>query len=76
MKRQSRPPQCPSCGAPRVAAILYGLPALDEQLKRELDADHLVLGGCCVLNEMPQWRCGKCNYEWGTVTFGETDEAE
>jgi hypothetical protein len=61
---QTRQPRCPSCGGRRVAEILYGLPAFDEELDRNLRAGHIVLGGCCVSDRMPQWRCGKCSHEW------------
>jgi hypothetical protein len=59
------PPRCPSCGGRDVAEILYGLPAVDEDLNRSLRAGHVVLGGCGVSEQMPQWRCGKCAHEWG-----------
>lgn len=64
--------RCPSCGASsRVAEILYGLPAFDEELNRNLQAGRIVLGGCGVSDNMPRWRCGKCEHEWGTLTFRE-----
>ena len=59
------PPRCPECGGRDVAEILYGMPAFDEQLNRNLRAGRVVLGGCCVSDGMPQWRCGKCAHEWG-----------
>jgi hypothetical protein len=62
---QTRPPRCRSCGGRHVAELLYGLPAVDEELNRNLRAGHIVLGGCCVSERMPQWRCGTCSHEWG-----------
>ena len=66
-KRPSRPPRCPSCEDARVAAILYGMPAIDEQLERDLASGRIALGGCCVSEGAPEWRCGNCNYEWGAL---------
>jgi hypothetical protein len=65
-----KPVQCPSCGSARVATILYGLPAFGPELDRQLETGEIVLGGCCVSDEMPEWRWAECGQEWGTVTFG------
>jgi len=72
LRELSRPSRCPSCGASHVAEILYGMPAVDEELQRNLDAGHIVLGGCCVSECMPRWRCGKCHHEWGDLTLRDT----
>jgi hypothetical protein len=61
------PAQCPYCGGARVAAILYGLPAFDAQLDHDLEAGRIVLGGCCVSESAPDWRCGECSKEWATT---------
>jgi hypothetical protein len=53
-----------------VATILYGLPAFGPELDRQLETGEIVLGGCCVSDEMPEWRWAECGQEWGTVTFG------
>jgi hypothetical protein len=49
-----KPPRCPACGGPRVATILYGLPAFDAQLQRDLDSERVVLGGCIVSDARPE----------------------
>jgi hypothetical protein len=61
------PSACPRCGASAVAKIVYGLPAFDEELVREVEAGRVVLGGCCVWEGMPQWRCRTCNHEWDAL---------
>jgi len=61
----SRPSKCPQCGSLRVAAILYGLPIFDDGLRRDLEAGRVVLGGCCVSNDSPAWRCLACGHKWG-----------
>ncbi len=73
---QSRPSRCPSCGASGVSAILYGLPVVDEELDRDLDAGRIALGGCCVWEGMPSWRCSHCHHEWGDLTNGELERAK
>jgi hypothetical protein len=40
------------------------LPAFDEQLNLDLDVGRVVLGGCCLSEVAPEWRCGNCDHEW------------
>jgi ribosomal protein L37AE/L43A len=61
--------KCPACGAARVARILYGLPAGGPRLERDLAAGRIVLGGCCVSEGMPLWRCAVCGHEWGSLSL-------
>jgi len=60
-----RPRKCPRCGSERIAGILYGLPALSEELRLALEAGSVVLGGCEVTGNDPRWRCLGCSYEMG-----------
>lgn len=55
-------PSCPSCGSESVAAIEYGYPGL-EMLEDEERGD-IVLGGCCVTEDDPEWHCQDCDHEW------------
>jgi hypothetical protein len=48
-----------------VAYIQYGLPSDLKALEPDLDAGHIVLGGCTVGEDFPQWRCLECRHEWG-----------
>src|SRR5262245_29653153 len=67
---QAKPP-CPACGSPRVAEFFYGLANLD-QLKPDLDAGRVVLGGCCLFEDSPQWKCQDCGHAWDrAVDFDE-----
>ncbi len=45
-KDTKKPDARPKCGSEKVASILYGLPMLDEELKRRLNAGEVTLGGC------------------------------
>jgi hypothetical protein len=65
---KSEHPNCPKCGAGHVASILYGLPEFSEELRHELDAKQIVLGGCVVEGDDPQWRCNECQHEWRSDT--------
>jgi hypothetical protein len=60
-----KPKKCPECGSGSIAEILYGLPAYDEQMERDLDASKIVLGGCCVSDDSPEWHCNECEHKWG-----------
>ncbi len=61
---ESERTNCPKCGSNDAANILYGLPDFTDELKREIDAKRVVLGGCTVFGEDPQWHCNKCHHEW------------
>jgi hypothetical protein len=64
-------PPCPTCGSHQVAEFLYGLPDLD-RLRPDLEAGRVVLGGCCLFEDSPQWKCHACGHEWGrAVDFDE-----
>jgi len=64
------PKKCPKCGSDSIAEILYGLPAYDEQMERDLEAGKIVLGGCCIFDDSPRWHCNKCEHEWGSIERG------
>ena len=53
---------CPNCDAPNPVPIVYGMPG--PELAKKAEEGRVVLGGCCVTGEDPQWRCRKCGYEW------------
>jgi hypothetical protein len=54
---------CPLCGSQQVARILYGMPAFNEDLERNLRIGKWVLGGCSVWKGMPETICLECNPE-------------
>ena len=51
---------CPNCNSPRIAKILYGYPALDDNLDRAVEECKIVLGGCCVTDNDPDYQCVEC----------------
>ena len=58
-----KPRKCPACKESTVATILWGMPAYSPDLENELEAGHIVLGGCCVSDDDPTWQCTSCNME-------------
>lgn len=58
-------PRCPACGSADVVRISYGYPtpeAIDEAERGEI-----LLGGCCISDENPEWDCTNCEHEWGSA---------
>ena len=57
-------PSCPRCGGHDVARFLYGLPDLNV-LREALRNKTITLGGCCVTDNDPRWRCNACGTDFG-----------
>lgn len=57
--------QCPKCGSTNVAYILYGMPAFDDELDKQLAEGKVRLGGCESDSYNPTWHCNECDSEWG-----------
>ncbi len=55
-------PKCPKCGCENVAAIVFGYPS--PEMFEESNSGKVVLGGCCVTEEDPEWHCNDCENEW------------
>jgi hypothetical protein len=62
-------PACPRCGSAGSAEILYGLPALTDELKQALAEHKVVLGGCPVYAGAPRWLCLKCREKHGLLVL-------
>lgn len=58
---------CPRCGSRDVARILWGLPAYSAEMKRELDAGELTLGGCVISESNPLFACNACRGRFGSI---------
>lgn len=52
---------CPNCNSPRVARILYGMPMFDDKLDKAMKEGKIVLGGCCITDNDPDYQCLDCN---------------
>jgi hypothetical protein len=60
MKRSRRPERCLHCGSERIAKILWGMPIDSEELERDIERGRIVLGGCLVGENDPEWQCVDC----------------
>jgi hypothetical protein len=55
--------KCPKCSSSKgVIKIVYGMPAPDIVDKAE--DGKIMLGGCCVTDDDPDWHCKECHHEW------------
>ena len=63
--------KCPECKSSNVAKILWGLPANFDELKPDLDAGKIVLGGCIVSGCDPTHSCNKCGHSWRKSRSGK-----
>lgn len=62
-EKRPAPPKCPGCGAGTPIAIVYGLPG--PELWAEEERGDVELGGCCVTDCDPAWRCRACGIAYG-----------
>jgi len=58
-----KPKKCPVCGSSKIASYLYGMPIYDEKLQEDMDSGKIVIGGCCITDDDPQWKCLACKEE-------------
>ena len=64
MTTRDRNIPCLACGAKGAARILYGLPLFSPELDALLDKGELVLGGCVISEDDPEWHCNSCGHDW------------
>lgn len=65
MKATKTRAKCPECGAEDVAVYLWGRPVFSEELEGKLADGRVVLGGCCIPDAIPDFRCNVCGCEFG-----------
>lgn len=56
-----KPRKCPVCGG-KVVRILYGEPS--HEAFEAADRGELILGGCCIWEESPDWECLGCHQQF------------
>ena len=61
---ESNPGKCPKCGG-KVVPILYGEPTA--QAYEEYLQGKLVLGGCCITDNDPDWECLGCEQQFRKI---------
>ena len=67
-------PKCPYCGGRHTARILYGMPLMDEQMRRLVDEKIIVLGGCLMSDRNPDYYCNDCGREFRFFDCAEEEE--
>jgi hypothetical protein len=70
-ERLETPSECPACRSPRVARIQYGLPTFSPELEKDLDEGKVILGGCVMFGDDPEWHCMACRHRWGRIPWGD-----
>lgn len=56
---------CPKCSSHDVARIFWGHPMESECFFKKVKEKEIVLGGCIVTDDDPEWECTVCNHRWG-----------
>lgn len=49
------------------------MPAFSAELEKDLNNGKIVLGGCCIENNSPTWKCADCEREFWK--FDENDNS-
>lgn len=68
--------KCPFCGFGKVASILYGMPVFSEDLEKDIEEGRIVLGGCCIIGNSPDFECKGCGRRWKIVLEHPEEEEE
>jgi hypothetical protein len=55
-----KPEVCPVCRSTRIAAYLFGEPRVSPDLDKKLKQGKIVLGGCCISDDDPDYKCMEC----------------
>tara|TARA_Y100001960_G_C14410237_1_gene697799 strand:+ start:42 stop:320 length:279 start_codon:yes stop_codon:yes gene_type:complete len=53
---------CPKCKSSKIISIVYGMPASD--LAKDEEEGKVILGGCVIREDAPDYHCKDCEYEW------------
>ena len=51
--------RCPSCQGDQIKEIIYGMPDPES-----FDFEKYEVGGCCVTDNDPDFKCMKCENRW------------
>jgi hypothetical protein len=58
-----KPRKCPQCGSTKIADILHGMPDYSPDLEKRIEDGRIALGGCCISNDDPKWKCTECELD-------------
>lgn len=57
-------PSCPKCGSQKLGKFQYGLPIFSAKLEKQIEKGEVILGGCCVDESNPDFKCRDCGREF------------
>ena len=57
--------KCPKCGSTNIARYLWGMPSFTPDLQEEIKQGKIILGGCCITEQDPQYHCNNCKKDFG-----------
>jgi hypothetical protein len=57
--------KCPRCDSSRQSLIVYGLVEMTDDLRAQLNAGAVALGGSTIRRSNPEWLCRDCGCRWG-----------
>lgn len=60
--QETAAPPCPSCNSERVVPIVFGYPG--PAMLDQMEAGKIMLGGCLVDEDNPEWHCKDCEHDW------------
>ncbi len=63
-------PKCPFCGADGVVPVVYGYAPFDLLLRAE--KGEVFLGGPCIEEGQPQWKCNLCGRFFAVLEVPES----
>ncbi len=61
MNEKRKSPNCPECGSDNVTRIIFGYPS--EEMAKQSERGEIVLGGCVISDDDPQWHYNDCEHE-------------
>lgn len=65
MNKKKKSTSCPVCGSHNIASYLYGMPAMNKKLERDIADNKVICAGCCVTEDDPQYHCNDCGKDFG-----------
>jgi len=61
--------KCPKCGSDQVTLITYGYPDGSPEVMEKIKNEEVELGGCCVDDNSPKWKCQDCEERFGKINW-------
>ncbi|WP_054715223.1 hypothetical protein [Marinifilum fragile] len=59
---KNKPRKCIFCGSTRIATYVYGYPS--SSILKDVEAGKIAIGGCCLGEDNPRWRCSGCGHQF------------